>query len=186
MTEPEKKMCPLSFDGEKFEQECIQTGCAWWKDGEMKCALEAARQNDETDGKPIRLQAPEDRRAHRRLALEDCTVRYKAGIVLGLLRPCKAEPCPVVNVSNSGLQFLNNDALRPHQYLRMKVSLPEATKPVRVAGFVVWESAGNDIYLSRVGVEFTKHSEAIWKRHRVLERTAGERRSGQAEAQEST
>jgi len=172
MSEPGEKMCPLSFDGKRFQQPCIRNGCAWWKDGELGCSLEAARQAEGAEGKPIRLQSPEDRRAHKRLALEDCAVRYKVGLVLGLLRTYKPERCPVVNVSNSGLQFLNNDTLRPHQFLRMRVYLPGEANPVRVSGTVIWEGEGNDIYLSRVGVEFTKHSENIWKRHRALERTA--------------
>jgi hypothetical protein len=101
MSDSTSKLCPLSFDGERFAQTCLGVKCAWWADDTKLCALEVAQRGAKGDVKPTPKVGPE-RRARRRFSIAECTVTYKKGFLLG---GYGAEPCPIVNLSAGGLQF---------------------------------------------------------------------------------
>jgi len=168
MSDPLSKVCPLSFDGEKFTQTCMGDRCAWWAADLKLCAIEVAKSGRKPEVKPMPKEGAE-RRTSKRFSIQECTVRFRKGRVFGCY---SKERCPIVNLSTGGLQFLNNDRLRPKQRVSMQVYLPGEKDPLKLKGRVIWEGVGNDTYLSRVGVEFTRSSEATWRRLRVLERAS--------------
>lgn len=168
MSDPGSKLCPLSFDGEKFTQTCIGDRCAWWSPDVKLCAMEVARQGEKAQVKPLPKVGAE-RRSGKRFSIRECTVSYKKRAIFGCY---SRERCPIVNLSAGGLQFLNNDRLRPKQRLCLRVYLPGEKDPLTLRGRVIWEGVGDDVYLSRVGIEFTRSSEAAWRRLRVLERAS--------------
>ena len=114
--------------------------------------------------------AHDDRRKHRRFAIQDCAVQHRKAGLLARFQSFSEEQSPLVNLSLGGIQFLTNAALRVDDTIHIRAHLPKGEEPLDLKGAIVWQGAGNDEYESRVGVLFSKASEETWRRLRVVER----------------
>ncbi len=73
-----------------------------------------------------------------RVGIRSADLRYDPNRFLARLRRPRGRPCPVVNLSRQGAQFLSAEALRPTATLRVTLDVPAFLDPIAVDAKVVW------------------------------------------------
>jgi AraC-like DNA-binding protein len=93
-------------------------------------------------------------RARRRFMIPRATVQYRPFGFWKRKAPL-SDRCPLVDLSQDGLAFLNDQSVKPGKRLWMLLKLPDEAEPVLLTGIVVYAVAtGIAGYRYRIGIRF--------------------------------
>lgn len=112
---------------------------------------------------PIPAPIPEwngmERRNRKRYGIRGSTIQYRKGGLLAALAPVSARYL-LLNVSETGCNFITKDPLSAGQPLSLTVACPNLDSPIGGHGRVTWVRKSPEFDAFHVGVEFTKMAPA--------------------------
>jgi c-di-GMP-binding flagellar brake protein YcgR len=98
-----------------------------------------------------------ERRGRKRYGVKDAIVRYKKGL-LSFLAPA-SQKYLVLNLSETGLEFITKEQVHEGRKLTVLVSAPPVRGTVHARGRVIWIRKSQEQDAFRVGLEFTSISD---------------------------
>ena len=100
-----------------------------------------------------------ERRAKKRYALPECTVRFSPGSALAFLRPYSGRYL-LTNLGEGGIGFMTGESLRQGELLRIQVESPHLPRGWTCKGRVAWAKKSEREEAWRVGLAILKISES--------------------------
>lgn len=98
-----------------------------------------------------------ERRTKKRYGVRGSTIQYRKGGLLAALAPVSSRYL-LLNVSDTGCNFITKDALAHGQPLSLTIAAPGLEAPIGGHGRVSWVRKSPEFDAFHVGVEFTKMS----------------------------
>lgn len=104
----------------------------------------------------------EDTRRSKRYTIRNCSLTFTRENLFAFLRRSKEGVAkqPLVNLSLTGLQFLTRESVNLEEKLQFFIEPAEGEAPIAVHGRIVWIRRVPHQNVQRIGVEFTRVSEA--------------------------
>jgi len=103
-------------------------------------------------------------RKQKRYRVRDFQVEYTPDNLFSFFRQSSGEKQPLVDMSTGGLQFLSRKALKVGESVKLTISAPLFTSPIKAKGKVVWSQQIPRQTLFRTGVELQGIDEEVRKK----------------------